>query len=273
MIKKLCLLLLLAFSLELSAQTYQEFAEKGIDYLQKDSFLRAEYFFKEALRADPKNGHNVFLYSNLGLAQQRLGANEAAIESYSYALNQAPLAVPILLSRASVYMTIGQPGRAYIDYCQVLDADKTNEEALLMRAYIYVDRRDYKAARLDYNRLLALSPQHVNGKLGLIRLNQLEQHCQEAFEDITSMIRLYPKDAMLYVVRANIEHEMKQDDLALIDLEEALKQDGCLADAYLLRGKIYLSRKKKGLAKLDLEKAAGLGIPLADLHELLRQCK
>ena len=48
-----------------------------------------------------------------------------------------------------------------------LDEDKQNKEALLMRAYIYVLRRDYPAARIDYNRLLELDPQSYSGRLGL----------------------------------------------------------------------------------------------------------
>jgi len=60
----------------------------------------------------------------------------------SFALNFAPLAVPILLDRAAIYMEMGKTDRAYTDYCQVLDEDKQNKEALLMRAYIYVLRRD-----------------------------------------------------------------------------------------------------------------------------------
>ena len=71
-----------------------------------------------------------------------LYTSDKALESYSFALNFAPLAVPILLDRAAIYMEMGKTDRAYTDYCQVLDGDKQNKEALLMRAYIYVLRRD-----------------------------------------------------------------------------------------------------------------------------------
>ena len=56
-------------------------------------------------------------------------------------------------------------------------------------------------------------------------------------------------------------------------MEEAIRLDAASADAYLLRGNIYLAQKKKGLAKADFEKAISLGVPPADLHEQLRQCK
>ena len=82
-----------------------------------------------------------------------------------------------------------------------------------------------------------------------------------------------PDDATLYIARADVEREMKHEDLALVDLEEAIRLDAASADAYLLRGNIYLAQKKKGLAKADFEKAISLGVPPADLHEQLKQCK
>ena len=56
--------------------------------------------------------------------------------------------------------------RAYVDYCNVIDIDKTNKEALLFRAYIYMQRRDYKGARIDYNTLLQEEPGNNTARLG-----------------------------------------------------------------------------------------------------------
>lgn len=47
---------------------------------------------------------------------------------------------------------------------------------------------------------------------------------------------------------------MKHVDLAMMDLEEAIKLDASQTEAYLIRGQIYLSQKKKELAKRDFEK-------------------
>ena len=154
-----------------------------------------------------------------------------------------------------------------------LDEDKQNKEALLMRAYIYVLRRDYPAARIDYNRLLELDPQSYSGRLGLATLEQKEGKFREALAILNKMIVEYPEDATLYIARADVERDMKHEDLALVDLEEAIRLDASSADAYLLRGNIYLVQKKKALAKSDFEKAISLGVPPADLHEQLKQCR
>lgn len=261
------------FSLSLSAQSYQELSGRAVDCIEKDSLAEAEKLLTEALKLEPKNPHNALLFSNLGLVQRRLGRYEEAVDSYSYALNIAPLAVPILLNRAALYLELGLQDKAYVDYCQVMDVDKTNAEALLMRAYIYVMRRDVKAARLDYDRLLELDPQSYSGRLGLATLEQKEGRYRESLDLLNKLIAENPGDAILLVARADVERDMNHEDLALIDLEEAIRLAPSSTEAYLLRGDIYLAQKKKGLAKFDFEKAISLGVSPSELHEQLKQCR
>ena len=250
---RIILILFLSFPVALCAQTYQQLSEKAIEYIEMDSLSKAEELLLQALKLEPKNAKNAMLFSNLGLVQRRLGEYDKALESYSFALNFAPLAVPILLDRAAINLEMGNTDRAYTDYCQV--------------------RRDYPAARIDYNRLLEIAPQSYSGRLGLATLEQKEGKFKEALEILNKMITVTPEDATLYIARADVEREMKHEDLALVDLEEAIRLNPSSADAYLLRGNIYLTQKKKALAKMDFEKAISLGIPPADLHEQLKQCK
>lgn len=142
-----------------------------------------------------------------------------------------------------------------------------------MRAYIYMLRRDYKGARLDYQRLLEIDPKNYNGRLGLATLEQKENKFREALDILNQLLVEFPEDAVLYVARADVERDMKHDDLALVDLDEAIRLAPDSIDAYLLRGDIYLDQKKKSLAKADFEKAISLGVPPADVHEQMQQCK
>ena len=279
---RIIIALLFCFPVALSAQTYQQLSEKAIECIEKDSFHRAEELLLQALKLEPKNAKNALLFSNLGLVQRRLGEYDKALESYSFALNFAPLAVPILLDRAAIYMETGRTDRAYTGYCRVLDEDKQNKEALLMRAYIYMRQRNYNFAKSDYERLLKLAPQSYNGRLGLATLEQKEGKYEAALSILNAMIaekggeatRLTTQQyAVLYVARAGVEQDMKHVDLAMMDLEEAIKLDASQTEAYLIRGQIYLSQKKKELAKRDFEKAISLGVPQGDLRDLLLQCK
>ena len=120
---RIILILFLSFPVALCAQTYQQLSEKAIEYIEMDSLSKAEELLLQALKLEPKNAKNAMLFSNLGLVQRRLGEYDKALESYSFALNFAPLAVPILLDRAAINLEMGNTDRAYTDYCQVLDEE------------------------------------------------------------------------------------------------------------------------------------------------------
>lgn len=282
--KKLILSLLACGAMALPAfsQTYQELSERAVAATEQDSLTKAVEYIQQALKLEPANPHNALLFSNLGTIQRRQRDYEQALESYTLALNIAPRAVPILLNRAALYLELGKDDLARIDYSLILDIEADNKEALLMRAYIYMQQRDYNFARADYERLLKLDPQSYNGRLGLATLEQKNGKYQEALTILNRMIgekgsgsdsMAAPLYAVLYVARAGVEQDMKHVDLAMIDLEEALRLDPSQTEAYLMRGQIYLSQKKKDLAKRDFEKAVSLGIPQADVRELLQQCK
>lgn len=270
-----------AMAFSASAQTYQELSERAVAAAEQDSLELAKQYIGQAMRTEPANPHNALLYSNLGTIQRRQHQYEQALESYTMALNIAPRAVPILMNRAALYLELGKGELARIDYSLVLDLEKDNQEALLMRAYIYMNRRDYKFARADYEHLLKLAPQSYNGRLGLATLERKEGKYDAALVLLNAMLAgqeeatglSASQRAVLYVARAGVEQEMKHTDLALLDLEEAVRLDASQPEAYLMRGQIYLSQKKKNLARRDFEKAVSLGIPQADVRELLQQCR
>lgn len=264
------------------SQTYEELSERAVAATEQDSLTLAEEYIMKALKLDPANPHNALLFSNLGTIQRRQHRYEQALESYTLALNIVPHTVPILMNRAALYLELGKDEQARVDYALALDIETDNREALLMRAYIYRQKRDYKAARSDYERLLKLSPLSYNGRLGLAMLEQKEGKYEEALSLLNKMIAdkadeatqiTAPLYAVLYVARAGVEKDMQHIDMALIDLEEAIKLDPSQSEAYLMRGQIYLSQKKKELAKRDFEKAVTLGVPQADVRDLLQQCK
>lgn len=271
----------LAGCMPVFSQTYQELCDRAVAYTEQDSLPQAETYIRQALKQEPANPHNALLFSNLGTIQRRRRQYERALESYHFALNIAPRAVPILLNRAALYMELGRNNLAQADYSLVLDLENNNAEALLMRAYIYMQQREYKMAKADYERLLKAEPASYNGGLGLATLEQKEGKYEEALRILNSMIATGAESprfsatqyAMLYVARAGVEKDLHHADMALVDLEEAIRLDGSQPEIYLMRGEVYLAQKKKELARRDFEKAMSLGVPHADLRHLLKQAK
>ncbi|EPT32826.1 tetratricopeptide repeat protein [Bacteroidetes bacterium oral taxon 272 str. F0290] len=264
------ILVFLFLGASMSAQTYRELALRAIEAARGDSLERAEYLLKKALETDPSNPLNAMLFANLGTVERRLGKSDEAIDAYSLALNSLPLSVPVLLDRASLYLEKNSYEKAYIDYCNVLDVDRKNEEALLYRAYIYATRRNYKEARIDYNTLLQKNPDHKMGRMGLAVLNQKEGRLHEALEEFNQLITSYSNDIALLKARANLELEMNTPAMALLDVESVLKIDRKDADAYLLLGDILLRLKRKKDAYAAFEKAVTFGIPRPEIQDRLK---
>ncbi len=262
-----------------TSQNYEELCERAIASTERDSLQEAEVYILQALKLEPSNPHNALLFSNLGTIQRRQGRYDEALNSYTYALNVAPHAIPILLNRAAVYLEVGENDLSRADCSMVLDFDSVNEEALLMRAYIYHRQLNNRLARTDYEQLIKAHPRNYNGRLGLATLEQKEKRFEEALEILNGMLAEKDEDitvsqaAVLYVARADVEKDMGHQEMALIDLEEAIRLDDSQREAYLIRGEIYISQKRKELAKQDFEKAIALGVPASELKGWLQMCR
>lgn len=265
-----------------SAQTYEELCDRAATAISRDSLSQAEQYIRQALRLDPANVRNALLFANLGTVQRMRHQYKEALESYTYAVNMASRNPVILKNRAALYLEMGELDKARVDYSLVLDLQPDNLEALEMRAYIYSEQNGNKAARADYEHLLNLSPQHFSGRLGMALLDQKEGKLKEAVAILDGMVNekgegtsllTAPQHAVVYVARAGVQQELGNLPMALMDLEEAIRLDDTLAEAYLVRGQIYLSQGEKARAKDDFVKAGELGIPQAELASLLEQCK
>ena len=272
----------LMMAVRLSAQTYEEWCDRALSAIEHDSLPQAEQYIREALKRDPANARNALLFSNLGLIQRSQHKYDEALESYNFALSMAPRNVVILLNRAALCMELGKYKQAKVDYSLVLDLQLANREALLMRAYIYRQEKDYRSARADYDTLLTHIPQDFEGRLGLAMLEQKDKKYDVALALLTRMIDekaegtsllTSSRHAVVYVARAGVEKELGNNDRALMDLNEAIRLDASLSEAYLVRGQIYLLQQQKNLARRDFEQAAALGIPMSEIGSWLEQCR
>ena len=272
--KRVQLLMMACFmGLQLFAQTYDELINHAMDAIEKDSLYQAEGYLKKALQLEPANMRNALLFSNLGTVQRRMGRNKEALESYSLALNLTPYSITMLLNRASLYLEMDYLDKAYVDYCNVIDLDAKNTEALQFRAYIYMRRRQYQEAKNDYQSLLETLPDDKTARIGMAMVNQKMQRYREALEEFNRLIVDYPKDVSLLKARAELEVDMNTLDLALLDLENAVRMAPNDAEPYVMCGEIYLAQGRKREAYVAFEKAVELGIPRPQLQDQLKASK
>lgn len=113
---RIILILFLSFPVALCAQTYQQLSEKAIEYIEMDSPFQSRRTTASGFETGAEECKEcyAFFQSGIGTASG-LGEYDKALESYSFALNFAPLAVPILLDRAAINLEMGNTDRAYTD--------------------------------------------------------------------------------------------------------------------------------------------------------------
>ena len=125
------------------------------------------------------------------------------------------------LRKAAVNMELKQWQYAVDEYALILQREPKNPAALFYRAYANTHLRRFDLSRNDLNDLLAIVPTHFEGRLSLSVVLQQLGRKQEALDMLNQTIQLHQDSAVAYAARANLERQLKQDDVALYDWERA----------------------------------------------------
>lgn len=255
-----------------NSETYQALLDSALQASSNNRLPQAEMLYKRVLEMEPSNPTNSLVWGNLGSVQYRLGNTQAALQSYTMALNLQPKLVPVLEQRADLYMEMNDKTHALFDYSAILDVDPSHEQALLGRASLRMEQRMYQEAQLDLETLLYHYPQHKQGELGLAILSQKQERYKESAERFAILLEKYPNDPTLYEARGNMEREAKLYELALLDYEEAgrISKDPFYN---VMQALVYLDQGKKKTARIMLDRAVRGGESYASLKDIYLKCK
>ena len=89
---------------------------------------------------------------------------------------------------------------------------------------------------------------------------------------LPSLLR-WARSVTLLKARAELEVEMNTLELALLDLESAVKLAPNDAEIYVMCGDIYIAQGRNREAYRAFEKAIELGVPRPELQERLKASK
>lgn len=234
--------------------TYVELADSADYYINRKMWAQAEKVIVDALRHEPANKSNFVLWSNLGIVRENLEDYSGAVEAYTIGLSSAPKSTVLLTNRARALLATNDLSGALSDLDTALATDSTLQWPMKMRGIILASLGETRSA-LDalekYEKKFG-EDSAVSETIGDItaaqgnydkaseayktayRLGKDEQllckilltgysygKLEEWTDYIASGIKDYPRNPMLYLLRALLNKSKYQIDAYESDLKTA----------------------------------------------------
>ena len=183
------------FAPMVSAETAEEWFDKGVIYFRLEEYQKAIECFDKAIERDPNDADAYILR---GLAYHGLEQYERAIEDYDKAIELDPNdAVPYYI-RGNAYYYLKQYERAIEDSDKAIGLDPNDAYAYYIRGVAYANLKQYERAIEDFDKAIARDP----------------------------------NDASAYYKRGNAYDELNQHERAIEDYGKAIARDPNFGKAY-----------------------------------------
>lgn len=207
---------------------------RAIAKLNLDDYLGAE---EDATAAIERNPFIADAFEVRGVARQNRGDSRGAIDDYNRALELLPENRGLLYNKAMAQQDIKDFDGASATYAQLLKSYPGYENGYLGRAKLSIELGDTLSACADLDKAIEIN-KNLAGAYVLragILLDQGRDYA-EAEEDLSTAIRLLPREAGLYINRAFARYKLDNFDGALADYETAISNDPLNSVAYFNRG-------------------------------------
>jgi tetratricopeptide (TPR) repeat protein len=170
-------------------------------------------------------------YLERGNAHRRAGRPAEALADYHRAIARNP-PPEAYFNRAGLLLDLGREEEARADYDTLLDLDPESLDGLAARAGLRYERGETAAARRDVDAGLALDPGHAALLCTLGLLEQADGRPEAARQALSRALERDPQLIAAWVNRAVLAFESGDTDGAVADLTEALARGEDAAARY-----------------------------------------
>jgi tetratricopeptide (TPR) repeat protein len=246
-------------------------------------------YMQQVSQVDP-NSVDVLYY--LGEIERQRGDDNAALSDYKKALDINPNFAPAYLGRARVRLALNRNADVMADLDLAIEKDPNNGEAYLDRAAFILNKGDLQPALADIRsaeKVLPASPLiplyraraallQGDGETALAAAQEanqmdftllpayllmgqaalLDSKPEQAVEPLITYTTYVTEDPVGWAALGQADYAAQHYPEAILALDQALKLDSKLANAYLYRGLIYLARGESQLAVNEINHARQL---------------
>ena len=130
-----------------------------------------DLYVKGGTHKDPKDettpSKRSEVVKNIALIYQQQGRNEEALEAYEVAQAQNPSDIALMLNKANLYYTLGQPDKFKELMNQASEIDPNNPDLQYNIGVISSEQGNIEEARAAYRKTLEIDPTYINAILNL----------------------------------------------------------------------------------------------------------
>jgi len=143
-------------------------ASSELEYFDKAT---RDLYVKAGTHKDPKDettpSKRSEVVKNIALIYQQEGRNEEALAAYEDAIAQNPGDVALILNKANLYYTMGQPEKFKSLMMEASAMDPTNPDLQYNIGVIAMEQSNMEEARAAFYRALEIDPTYINASLNL----------------------------------------------------------------------------------------------------------
>jgi tetratricopeptide (TPR) repeat protein len=204
-------------------------------------------------------------YSNRAGAHLKLGHLEAAIADYTKAIALAPASPAAFTGRGRAHLAAQRPLAASRDFTRAVGLDARFSAAYRSRAEAKLAVERWDEAIEDFSRAIAFDPRNADLHVARGGAYLEAGNAASAIKDFTTAIEIAPRNVAAYVARGLAYARSELSDEALNDFARAIEFEPRSAKAFAYRAWTYRQQRPE-LALKDVERALRLDAASAEAH-------
>lgn len=216
---------------------------RGIGYLRKGNHYEAITDFRDAESTNFPD-----LYFHLAQAYIIDGKKWLAISALEQAVRNDPRFLKAYHSLIELYIDAGLWSKAEEQIQFILVQFPSNIKLYKLKAQIHLIKKENVKALQAFRKLARLDPESIDGDLGIISVEIMEENYVDALKGASKLLQKYPRNTKLLFLTAKIYYIEKNLEFSLEHLLEALRVDPNYVEASALLCEIRLFQGAPHLA-------------------------
>ncbi len=223
-------------------------------------FKDAERRCNEVLKINPQLHEPKLVIAQIRRAE---GDNEGAIKVLSDILATKKTQIEAMLRRAEIYLDLQKYEEALADANEAIRLTNKNPYANFIRGCVYMQLKKLDAAVQELQFASAGMPRHLPSHFWLARCLLMKDRLRDAIEELNTVVKLDPRFTTARLVLASAHLQNNYPDGAINTLMEALHFDSKNVEVYRLLGIACIYKNQPDRAEqyftkmLELDPEAG----------------